>query len=97
MPASVSDQKIEDTLKQTVLKLYNNGQLEELTLKRVRTLAESALGLSAGHLKADSKWNSRSKRIISSEVVSLRARVCTTTIGGCTSLLFSTLFFALFR
>ena len=61
--------KLEHALRHAVQVVYKTGNLEELTVKRVRRAAEEALGLDEGFFKTDLEWKDRSKEIISAEVV----------------------------
>jgi hypothetical protein len=64
-----SDDKIEQTLRDTVANLFASGKSEEITVKRVRTIAEEKLGLPQDFLKSQD-WKARSNTIIHDEVVS---------------------------
>lgn len=68
-PAIPSDEKLERGLRDTVVKIYKAGNMEELTVKRVRLATEKALGLEEGFFKADPRWKEKSDRIIRDEVV----------------------------
>jgi hypothetical protein len=69
MPPSASE--IEAALRRIVADLYAAERYADLTVKRVRVAAEQQLGLDDGWFKADDEWNTRSKDVISSEVVSM--------------------------
>lgn len=69
-PGVPSDEKLEKGLRDTVAKIYKAGNMEELTVKRVRLATEKALGLEEGFFKADAQWKEESDRIIKEEVVS---------------------------
>ncbi|OCL03418.1 hypothetical protein AOQ84DRAFT_149310 [Glonium stellatum] len=62
-----SDGKIEQTLRNTVANLFASGKSEEITVKRVRTIAEEKLGLPQDFLK-NQDWKARSNAIIHDEV-----------------------------
>lgn len=62
-----SDDKIEQTLRDTVANLFASGKSEEITVKRVRTIAEEKLGLPQDFLKSQD-WKARSNTIIHDEV-----------------------------
>ena len=61
---------LEGALRRVVKNVYESGNMEELTVKRVRTAAEEQLGLEEGFFKTDEEWKERSKAFISGEVVS---------------------------
>lgn len=63
---------LEQALRDVVQQVYKTGNLEELTVKRVRIAAEKFLNLKDGFYKSEPTWNQESKRIIRSEVVSDR-------------------------
>lgn len=65
-----SDAVIESQLREVVQTIYKAGNLEELTVKRVRGTAETNLGLADGFLKGEA-WSDRSKTIIKDEAVSV--------------------------
>lgn len=56
-------------MRDIVARLFRHGQLEDLTVKRVRKAAEEELDLPVDYLKSNSEWKDRSKDIISEEVV----------------------------
>ncbi|KAI9676891.1 MAG: hypothetical protein M1817_006730 [Caeruleum heppii] len=58
------DSAIRDALRNTVDAIFASGDLDQLTVKRVRAAAENELGLSDGYLKDDSQWKLKSKTII---------------------------------
>lgn len=60
---------LEQALRHAVQRVYKNGNLEELTVKRLRTAAEQDLDLEDGFYKNDPKWKEESKNIIQAEVV----------------------------
>src|SRR5215469_13520265 len=61
-----SDNAIEKTLRDTATEFYNTHP-QDLTLKRVRQEGERKLGLEDGFLKADDKWNAKSKGIVTDQ------------------------------
>ncbi|KAE8412009.1 hypothetical protein BDV36DRAFT_272756 [Aspergillus pseudocaelatus] len=67
-PSVPSDDALEKALRDTVAKVYKSGNMEELTVKRVRTAAEKALGVDEGFFKGSSTWKSKSDQIIKDEV-----------------------------
>ncbi|EGE00580.1 hypothetical protein TESG_07883 [Trichophyton tonsurans CBS 112818] len=64
----LSAEAIEQGLRATVAKIYKSGNLDELTVKRVRLATEKNLGLEQGVLKAHAEWKQRSEEIIKDEV-----------------------------
>ncbi|KAJ9363837.1 putative transcriptional regulator [Paecilomyces variotii] len=67
-PEVLSDEKLEKGLRDTVANIYKTGNLDELTVKRVRLATEKALGLDEGFFKGDARWKSKSDEIIKNEV-----------------------------
>ena len=67
--AAPSNAELEKALRQAVQQIYKAGNLEELTVKRVRKTAEDKLKLKEGFFKAHGNWNKKSKDVIQSEVV----------------------------
>ncbi|KAK6838796.1 hypothetical protein RU639_000137 [Aspergillus parasiticus] len=67
-PSVPSDDALEKALRDTVAKIYKSGNMEELTVKRVRMAAEKALGVEEGFFKGSSIWKSKSDQIIKDEV-----------------------------
>ena len=64
-----SDATLEQALRQAVQNVYKRGDLEQLTVKRIRKAAEEDLDLEDGYFKQDTTWKVKSKAIIESEVV----------------------------
>ena len=64
-----SDQALEKGLRDGVAAVYRAGNLEELTVKRVRLAVEKKLGLTEGYFKSTGDWKARSEEIIREEVV----------------------------
>ena len=62
---------LEKALRHTVQETYKAGNLEDITIKRVRKAAEVKLDLREGFFKSHSDWNQKSKEIIQSEVVGI--------------------------
>ena len=60
---------LETALRNAVQQVYDSGNLENLTVKRVRKAAEEQLGLAEGYFKNGSFWPEASKQIIQFEVV----------------------------
>lgn len=67
--ATPSQPALEQALRLAVQRVYKLGNLEELTVKRIRAAAEQDLDLEEGFFKSDSTWKEKSKDIIQSEVV----------------------------
>ncbi|KAF2083492.1 hypothetical protein K490DRAFT_51550 [Saccharata proteae CBS 121410] len=63
-----SDGAVEQALRHAVRQVFKSGNLDNLTVKRVRKSAEEELDLSTDFLKNDAKWKDRSKQVIESEV-----------------------------
>lgn len=66
---SPSQATLEQALRHAVQRVYKLGNLEELTVKRIRTTAEEDLELKKDFFKSDQTWKDKSKTIIQSEVV----------------------------
>jgi hypothetical protein len=64
---------IEQSLKDAAAEIFDQDQ-DNLTLKRVRAATENKLRLVEGWFKAHSKWNPRSKEIVTSYVQELEKR-----------------------
>lgn len=64
-----SDAALRDALRHAVADVYKSGNLEELTVRRVRAAAETHLGLPSGFFKDDAQWKSESDRVIKEETV----------------------------
>ena len=60
---------IEEALRTVVRNIYATGNLDELTVKRVRSAAETRLNLQKDFFKDNPSWNDRSKSVIQIEVV----------------------------
>ncbi|KAJ5510445.1 hypothetical protein N7453_002548 [Penicillium expansum] len=68
VPNTPSDQTLEKGLRDQVATIFKSGNMEELTVKRVRLAAEETLGLTAGYFKSTGDWKARSENIIKDEV-----------------------------
>ncbi|KAJ5124299.1 uncharacterized protein N7515_008124 [Penicillium bovifimosum] len=68
VPATPSDEVLEKSLRDTVAGIFKSGNMDELTVKRVRLAAEASLGLTAGYFKSTGDWKTRSEQIIKDEV-----------------------------
>lgn len=66
-----SDSALEKALRDMVASIYEAGDMQELTVRRVRLATEKRLGLDEGFFKNDSRWKAKSDEIIKDEVVSL--------------------------
>jgi len=64
-----SDDTLRRALRHAVGEVYRTGNLEELTVKRIRSAAEKDLDLPAGFYKADFRWKGESDRVIKQETV----------------------------
>lgn len=64
-----SDATLEQALRHAVQDVYKRGDLEQLTVKRIRKAAEEDLDLQDDYFKQDTAWKEKSKAIIESEVV----------------------------
>ncbi|KAL2835049.1 transcriptional regulator [Aspergillus cavernicola] len=63
-----SDKELEKALRDVVARIYKTGNMEELTVKRVRLAAEKSLQLEMGFYKTNGDWKTRSDQIIKDEV-----------------------------
>ena len=72
--ATPSHATLEQALRDTVKQVFQAGNLDELTIRRVRVATEKKLDLEDGFYKNDPVWKDESKRIIESEVVSHNVR-----------------------
>ncbi|CAG8909965.1 unnamed protein product [Penicillium egyptiacum] len=68
VPNTPSDQILEKSLRDQVAAIFKSGNMEELTVKRVRLAAEATLGLAKGYFKSTGDWKGRSENIIKDEV-----------------------------
>ncbi|KAF2661845.1 hypothetical protein K491DRAFT_618953 [Lophiostoma macrostomum CBS 122681] len=66
-----SDATISRALRDVVISTYKSGKTDDLTVKRVRTGAETQLELPEGFFKKHGTWNKKSKDIILEAVVSI--------------------------
>lgn len=60
---------ISSKLRDVVVAIYQSGNTDDLTVKRVRARAEAELGLDAGFFKTDARWKEKSKDEIAQCVV----------------------------
>ncbi|KGO74583.1 hypothetical protein PITC_002280 [Penicillium italicum] len=68
VPNNPSDQTLEKGLRDQVATIFKSGNMDELTVKRVRLAAEDTLGLTAGYFKSTGDCKARSENIIKDEV-----------------------------
>lgn len=66
-----SDGVLEQALRRAVQLAHKRGDLEAITVKRMRKAAEEDLNLQEGFFKQDPTWESKSKRIIIAEAVNI--------------------------
>ena len=64
---------LRQALRNAVREVYRSGDLDDLTIKRIRKAVEADLGLQDDFFKNDPAWKEESKDIIQSEVVRVRA------------------------
>jgi hypothetical protein len=65
-----SEATVRKQLQDIVISLHKAGNTDDLTVNRVRTRAEEALGLEAGFFNSSSGWKQKSKDTIKEAVVS---------------------------
>ena len=63
---------LELALRRAVDRIYDQGNAEDLTFKRIRKAAEERLDLEDGFYKSRPTWKDKSKAIIESQIVSIR-------------------------
>lgn len=68
-----SDAVLEQALRDEVATVFKSGNMEELTVKRVRLATEKKLGIEEGFFKTTGDWKTRSDQIIKDEVVRFQA------------------------
>lgn len=64
-----SEAVLEQALRNAVREVYRNGDLDNLTVKRIRKSVEASLDLQDDFFKNDPTWKEDSKTVIQSEVV----------------------------
>ncbi len=64
-----SEAVLEQALRNAVREVYRSGDLDNLTVKRIRKSVEADLDLQDDFFKNDLAWKDRSKNVIQSEVV----------------------------
>ena len=67
-----TDVTLEQALRNAVQKVYKMGNLDDLTVRRIRKSVEEDLDLQDGFFKNDPVWNTKSKSVIQSEVVRVK-------------------------
>ena len=67
-----TDTTLEQALRNAVQKVYKMGNMEDLTVRRIRKAVEEDLDLQDAFFKDDPIWNTKSKSVIQSEVVSVK-------------------------
>ena len=72
-----SDAKLERALRDAVRDVYKNGDLENLTVKRIRKAVQEKLALEEDFFKSNDRWKEESKSVIQSEVVCVAGTECT--------------------
>lgn len=73
MTTSPTDTEIVQQLRAAAKRVFDEGDLDQLTVRRVRQLAESALSLERDYFRNDAQWKLRSKVLIESFGVRSRA------------------------
>lgn len=66
-----SQRVLQQALRNAVREVYRSGDLDNLTVKRIRKSVEADLDLQDDFFKNDPAWKDESKIIIQSEVVSV--------------------------
>lgn len=69
VPKALSDKALVQGLRDEVAAIFKSGNIDDLTVKRVRLAVEKKLGLEEGFFKSTDDWRSRSDQIIKDEVV----------------------------
>lgn len=78
LPHVPSDKVLEQKLRDEVAGIFASGDMDNLTVKRVRLAAEKKLGVAEGFFKTTDDWKARSDRIIKDEVVRvyISSKIC---------------------
>ncbi|KAI9723659.1 MAG: hypothetical protein M1812_000959 [Candelaria pacifica] len=63
----LSDPILAQALRSAIKDVFKSGQLENLTVRRIRKATEEQLGLEDDFFKHDSKWSAKSKQVIEEE------------------------------
>ena len=69
---ALTDATLEQSLRNAVQKVYKMGNMDDLTVRRIRKIVEEDLDLQEGFFKNDPIWNTNSKSVIQSEVVRVK-------------------------
>lgn len=72
-----SDAKLERALRDAVRDVYKTGDLENLTVRRIRKAVQENLALEEDFFKSNNQWKEESKSVIQSEVVGIAGIQCT--------------------
>ena len=67
-----TDATLEQALRNAVQTVYKTGNMDDLTVRRIRKVVEEDLDLQEGFFKNDPIWNRKSKTVIQSEVVRVK-------------------------
>ena len=65
-----SDRALTEAIREAVQNVFAAGDMENLTVKRVRMAVEEKLDLKEDFFKRDENWSKRSKALIEEESVS---------------------------
>lgn len=71
LASAPADEALEKGLRDAVSQVFKTGNMERLTVKRVRSATEQALSLEDGFFKGHGDWKGRSDEIIKHEAVRL--------------------------
>ena len=67
-----TDATLEQSLRNAVQKVYKMGNMDDLTVRRIRKAVEEDMDLQEGFFKNDPIWNTKSKSVIQFEVVRVK-------------------------
>ena len=81
--STLSEGVLEQALRNAVREVYRSGDLDDLTIKRIRKSVEVDLDLQDDFFKTNPAWKERSKNVIQSEVVCVQpiCVLCLRTLG----------------
>lgn len=68
-----SEVVLEQALRNAVREVYRSGDLDQLTVKRIRKFVEADLDLQDDFFKNDPAWKEKSRNLIQSEVVRVQS------------------------
>lgn len=68
-----SEVVLEQALRNAVREVYRSGDLDQLTVKRIRKFVETDLDLQDDFFKNDPAWKGKSRNLIQSEVVRVQS------------------------